>query len=100
MTAITTALNHVTAAVPAVCPIPPPGLAVYADQVAGWVKWGVVILVGLAGLVSIGAILVGRLFSHPHASRMGAMGLAGVIMCAILVVTIPGLLDAIVGSGC
>jgi hypothetical protein len=54
----------------------------------------------LGALVSLAGILVGRLFSQPHASRAGAMGLAVVVICAILFVTILGVITGIVGSGC
>jgi bacteriorhodopsin len=83
-----------------VCPTAPPGMAVYQDQVTGWVKWGVLAMIGVAALVSIGSILVGRIFSHPHASRTGAMGLGITVICAMLYVTILGILTGITGSGC
>jgi len=83
-----------------VCPVPPPGTEQFENDVIGWIKWGVIALLLAAGLVSIGSILVGRIFSHPHASRYGAMGLAVVLMCAMLFVIFPGLLDGIVGNGC
>jgi hypothetical protein len=51
----------------AVCPKAPPGMQNYQDQVTSWIKWGVLALIIAAALVSIGSILVGRIFSHPHA---------------------------------
>lgn len=86
--------------VAAVCPQAPPGMQGYSDQVTGWVKWGVLALIIIAALVSIGSILIGRIFSHPHASRYGAMGLGIVVLAAILYVTILGILGGITGSGC
>ena len=83
-----------------VCPKAPPGMQGYSDQVISWVKWGVLALIIAAALVSIGSILVGRIFSHPHASRYGAMGLGIDVICAILYVTILGILAGITGSGC
>ena len=88
---------HVVAGV---CPKAPPGMQGYSDQVTGWVKWGVLALIIIAALVSIGSILIGRIFSHPHASRYGAMGLGIVVLAAILYVTILGILGGITGSGC
>jgi hypothetical protein len=44
--------------------------------------------------------VLGRIFSHPHASRYGAMGLAITVICAVLYVTILGILGGITGSGC
>jgi bacteriorhodopsin len=86
--------------VAAVCPQAPPGMQGYANQVQAWVKWGVLALIIVAALVSIGSILIGRIFSHPHASRYGAMGLGIVVLAAILYVTILGILGGITGSGC
>ncbi len=83
-----------------VCPQAPPGMQQYQDQLVGWVKWAVIGLLALGALVSLAGILVGRLFSAPHASRAGAMGLAVVVVCAILFVTILGVINGIVGSGC
>jgi hypothetical protein len=57
-------------------------------------------LIVIAAVVSIGSILIGRIFSHPHASRYGAMGLGIVVICAILYVTVLGILGGITGSGC
>jgi hypothetical protein len=72
----------------------------YSDQVTGWVKWGVLALVIIAAIVSIGSILIGRIFAHPQASRMGSMGLAICVICAILYVTVPSIIAGITGTGC
>jgi len=84
----------------AVCPKAPPGMQAFADQVTGWVKWGVLALLGISAVVSLGAILAGRIFSHPHASRYGAMGVAVVVMVAITYTVILVVLRSITGSGC
>lgn len=84
----------------AVCPEAPPGVQAFADQVTAWVKWGVLALIGIAAVVSLGSVLVGRMFSHPHASRYGAMGVAVVVMVAITYTVILVILGSITGSGC
>jgi len=84
----------------AVCPQAPPGMQSFADDVTAWVKWGVLALIGLGAVVSLGSILVGRIFSHPHASRYGAMGVAVVVMVAITYTVILTILHSITGSGC
>ena len=84
----------------AVCPEAPPGVQAFADQVTAWVKWGVLALIGIAAVVSLGSVLVGRMFSHPHASRFGAMGVAVVVMVAITYTVILVILGSITGSGC
>src|SRR4051812_5641734 len=95
--------DRMTAAVntlAAVCPAAPPGMQAYQDQVISWVKWGVIGLIIIAALVSIGAIVIGKIFSMPHASSRGAVGLAVTVITAILFVTITALINGIVGSGC
>ncbi|WP_245821160.1 hypothetical protein [Geodermatophilus pulveris] len=84
----------------AVCPEPPPGMQAFADDVTAWVKWGVLALIGIGAVMSLGSILVGRIFSHPHASRYGAMGVAVVVMVAITYTVILTILGSITGSGC
>ena len=84
----------------AVCPEAPPGMQAFADDVTAWVKWGVLALIGIGAVVSLGSILVGRIFSHPHASRYGAMGIAVVVMVAITYTAILTILGSITGSGC
>jgi hypothetical protein len=84
----------------AVCPKAPPGMQPFADQVTGWVKWGVLALIVIAALVSIGSILVGRIFNHPHGARFGAMGIAATVMCAFLYVSVGVILGSITGTGC
>ncbi len=85
---------------PGICPQAPPGTQAFADDVTAWVKWGVLALIGISAVVSLGSILVGRIFSHPHASRYGAMGVAVVVMVAITYTVILVILDSITGSGC
>jgi hypothetical protein len=93
----TAAPAEVTAAV---CPEAPPGMQNFADDVTAWVKWGVLALIGIGAVMSLGSILVGRIFSHPHASPYGAMGVAVVVMVAITYTVILTILDSITGSGC
>ncbi|MGX5655501.1 hypothetical protein ACWKWC_12070 [Geodermatophilus nigrescens] len=83
-----------------ICPQAPPGTQAFADDVTAWVKWGVLALIVISAVVSLGSILVGRIFSHPHASRYGAMGVAVVVMVAITYTVILVILDSITGSGC
>ena len=84
----------------AVCPVAPPGMQAYQDQVLGWVKWGVIGLITVTALVSIGAIGVGKIFAMPHASSRGAVGVAVSVIMAILFVTIVAVINGVVGSGC
>lgn len=93
-------MNSLVVMVSNVCPKAPPGLGQWDDTILGWVKWGTLALIAIAGFVSIGAILLSRVFAHPHGSRMGAMGLAVTVMSAILFVSIYAILTGITKSGC
>jgi hypothetical protein len=84
----------------AVCPTAPPGMQTYQDQVMGWVKWGVIGLILVTALVSVGAIGVGKIFAMPHASSRGAIGVAVAVIMAILFVTITAVINGVIGSGC
>jgi hypothetical protein len=70
------------------------------DQLTGYVLWGVLILFGLGVIVAIGAIVAGRLFSMPHASKVGVISIVVVFVAALAYLIVPGVLDAILGSGC
>jgi len=89
---MSTAITHTTVAtglaqrahtMAAVCPSAPPGMQNYQDQVIGWVKWGVIAIIVITALVSLGAI-----------------GVAVAVIMAILFVTILGVINGVIGSGC
>ena len=70
-------MNLITAALPAaVCPVAPPGAQAYADQLTGYVLWGTLALFIVGVAVGIGAIVAGRIFSMPHASKAGVVSLS------------------------
>ena len=73
------------------CPIAPPGAQVYADQITGYVLWGVGILFLVAVVVAVGAIVAGRLFNMTHASRVGVISIVVVFIAAIAYLVIEGL---------
>lgn len=83
-----------------VCPIAPGNAAQYVDQITGHVLWGVGVLFVLAIIVGIGAIVAGRLFSMPHASKVGIVSLVVVFVAAIAYLTLPGMLATLLGTGC
>jgi uncharacterized membrane protein len=100
MSRTTAAISQGVQALAGVCPVAPPGMQTYQDQVIGWIKWGVIALIIATALVSIGAIGVGKIFAMPHASSRGAIGVAVSIIMAILFVTITAVINGVVGSGC
>lgn len=92
--------QHVSTILPTVCPIAPPGAQVYADQLTGYVLWGVLILFGVGVVVGLGAIVGGRVFAMPHASKAGIMSLVIVFIAAILYMVVPAMVTGVTGSGC
>ena len=83
-----------------ICPVAPGNAQRYVDQITGYVLWGVGILFVIAVVVAIGAIVAGRLFSMPHASKLGVVSIVVVFLCAIAYMVLPGLIDSLMGSGC
>ena len=75
-----------------VCPVAPGNAAKYVDQITGNVLWGVGVLFVLAIIIGIGAIVAGRLFSMPHASKVGVISVVVVFVAAIVVgrITVTG----------
>jgi len=84
----------------AVCPVAPPGAQSYANTLTGYVLWGVLALMVVGIIVSIGAVVGGRIFAIPHASKGGVIGVAVVFVAAVAYMVIPGMLAGITGSGC
>ena len=84
----------------AICPVAPPGAEAHANTLIGYVLWGVLALFFVGVVVSIGAIVAGRVFSMPHASKAGVVGVVVVFIAGVAYVVAPGMLAAITGSGC
>ena len=80
-----------------ICPIAPGNAQKYVDQITGYVLWGVGVLFLVAVMVSIGAIVAGRLFSMPHASKVGVISIVVVFFCAIAYMVLPGLVGSLMG---
>ena len=83
-----------------VCPQAPGDAQKYVDQITGYVLWGVGILFVIAVVIAIGAIVAGRLFSIPHASKVGVVSIVVVFIAAIGYLVLPGMLAALLGTGC
>lgn len=100
MTLTTTTGHQLAAGFATVCPKAPPGAQVHVDDIMGYVLWGVIILFTLGVVISIAAVVGGRVFGMPHASKAGVVGLVMVFIAAIGYLILPGMLDAMLGSGC
>lgn len=83
-----------------VCPKAPPGAQRYANDITAYVLWGVIALFAVAAVVAIGGIVGGRVFSMPHASKAGVVGIVVVILCAIAYIVVPSMVAGILGNGC
>lgn len=86
--------------VSSICPVAPPGAEVPTGQITGYVLWGVLILFLLGIVIGIGAVLAGRIFSMPHASKVGVVSLVVVFIAAIGYLVLPGMLNGMLGDGC
>ena len=87
------------AVVPSVCPVAPPGAQAFANTLTGYVLWGVLALMLVGVVVSIGAVVGGRVFSMPHASKAGVVGVVVVFVSAVAYMVVPGMLSGITGIG-
>jgi hypothetical protein len=83
-----------------VCPKAPPGAEGPTNEITGYVLWGVIALFGIAVIVAIGAIVAGRVFGMPHASKVGVISIVVVFVCAVAYLVLPGMVDGILGKGC
>lgn len=97
VTAMTAGAVNVAAKV---CPKAPPGAQGPTDEITGYVLWGVRILFGIALIVGVGAVVGGRMFSMPHASKVGVISLVVVFAAALAYLVLPGMLDGFLGKGC
>lgn len=84
----------------AICPKAPPGAEAPVNEITGYVVWGVILLFGLSLIIGLGAIVAGRIFAMPHASKVGVISLVVVFASAVAYLVLPGMLDAILGTGC
>jgi hypothetical protein len=91
---------HAAALVTRVCPQAPPGAQAHVDNILGYVLWGVGILFFVGLVVGVGAVVGGRIFSMPHAGTVGVISLVTVFVAAIAYLILPGMLEAMLGSGC
>ena len=84
----------------AICPKAPPGATGPVNEITGYVVWGVIIWFSLSLIIGLGAIVAGRIFSMPHASKVGVISLVVVFVAAVAYLVLPGMLDGILGKGC
>jgi hypothetical protein len=83
-----------------VCPKAPPGAAEPTGQIQGYVLWGVLVLFSIAVFVGIGAVIAGRVFGMPHASKAGVISIVVVFCCAVAYLVVPGMVAGMLGEGC
>lgn len=83
-----------------VCPSAPRGAEGPVNEILGYVLWGVGILFFVGIVVGIGGLVAGRVFGMPHATKAALVGLVIVFLAGIGYLTLPGMLDSLLGSGC
>lgn len=83
-----------------VCAKAPQGVQTYANDIVGWIKWGVIVLIIGAGFASVGMMVAGKISSSGRAAQTGASGMFWTMIGAIAFVTIYAILNGIVGNGC
>jgi hypothetical protein len=98
--AVSNSISGTVSQLPAVCPVAPPGAQVYTDQLLGYVLWAVITLFVVGVVVAIGAIVGGRIFSMPGASRGGVVAVVMVFLAVIGYLVLPGVVRAMTGTGC
>jgi len=83
-----------------VCPVAPPGVQTYTDQMLGWVKWTVLAVMGLSFFGSVGMLVWGRVTHHPKGARLGFDGTLICLVGAVLYVVGYPIITSITGQGC
>lgn len=69
------------------CPSAPSAqVQTYADNILGWVKWGVLTVIAVSFFASTGMLIWGRATHHPKGARLGFDGLMICLLGAVLYV--------------
>lgn len=84
----------------AVCPVAPGNAQQYVDEITGYILWGVLVLFTMGLLIGIGAILAGRIFGMPHASKAGVVSIVIIFVAGIGYLVLPGMVNGFMGTGC
>lgn len=96
----TAPLNLATGVAARICPKAPGDAQNYADQITGYILWGVLALFVVGIVVGIGAVVAGRVFAMPHSSKAGVVAIVVVFLAAVAYMVLPGMVAAITGAGC
>lgn len=96
----TTPLSLATDLAARICPKAPGDAQNYADQITGYILWGVLALFVVGIVVGIGAVVAGRVFAMPHSSKAGVVAIVVVFLAAVAYMVLPGMIAAITGAGC
>ncbi|WP_198954461.1 hypothetical protein [Kineosporia sp. R_H_3] len=79
--------THVAVRAAGACPTAPSAqVQSYADDILGWVKWGVLAILAVSFFASVGMIIWGRVTHHPKGARLGFDGLMICLLGAVLYV--------------
>lgn len=83
-----------------ICPLAPPGIQTYVDQIVGYVLFAVTVIFFSSIPVAIGGLVLGLIFHIPRATVTGVIALATTILAAVLYQVGPGIVAAVIGTGC
>ncbi len=83
--------------VPDPAPKAPPGIDTQVQDLLGYVKWGVLVVIIMAAFAGVGAVAGGRVFSHHGASKIGVSILVSAVISAVLYVGIYSFIASITG---
>ena len=103
MSLLTAFTHHAIAAlgvVEKICPRAPGNANRYKDELTGYVLWGVLALLLVGVVVGVGAIVAGRVFAMPHASKVGVISIVVVFLAAVAYMVLPSMITGITGAGC
>ncbi|MBT8226952.1 MAG: hypothetical protein HKP61_15910 [Dactylosporangium sp.] len=78
-------------------PQAPPDVEDPINQLMAYVKWGVLVVIVVAGFVGSGAVAGGRIFAHHGASKIGVGILLSALAGAVLYVGIYAIITSVTG---
>ncbi len=75
----------------------PDGVAEPVSKLVAYIKWGVLVVIVVAGFIGAGAVAGGRIFAHHGASKIGIGILISALGAAVLYVGIYALITSVTG---
>ena len=83
-----------------VCPVAPGDAQQYTDELTGNALWFVIMMFGVALLISTGFVLAGKIGNSPRLVAVGVGGYVVTFLVAVAFLIFPGILSDMLGAGC